>query len=112
MENDILDESELIETEPITPDELITNLLQDLILDNSPVEIAREFIGNFVLQERDETPAILAMMDAPTEAILALLKQVVSQGYEAQIQALDTKGASFIEGLKIAVKTQLTELAQ
>ncbi len=112
MENKILDATELTEeAEPLTPDELIANLLQDLMLDNPPVEIANEFIENFVLIERDETPAILAMIDAPTESVIELLKQVVTTIYNGQLTALDEKGFQFIEGLKKSVKTQLEELA-
>ncbi len=112
MKNDILDESELIEAEPITPDELIINLLQDLITDATPDNIATEIIENFVLLERAETPQVLSMLDAPSDSIVEILKQVVAQSYEAQILALDTKGFEFVEGLKISVKTQLEELAK
>jgi hypothetical protein len=114
MKNEILDATELTdEVEPFTPDDLIANLLQDLILDNPPSDIATDFIDCFVLQERDESPAILAMLDAPTESIIELLKQVVTANYNGQIEALDAKkGFEFIEGLKKSVKTQLEELAK
>ncbi len=108
----ILDENELTEqAEPLTPDELIMNLLQDLLTDNPPEEIASEFIENFVLIERDESNAVLAMIDTPTETLVEMLKHVVSQGYETQISALNVRGFSFIEGLKLSVSRQLTELA-
>lgn len=113
MSDKILDESELTEeAEPLTPDELIASLLQDLILDNPPADIATDFIENFVLQERAESPAILAMIDAPTESIIQLLEQVVTANYNGQIEALQVKGAAFIEGLKFEVKTQLENLAK
>ncbi len=113
MSDEILDESESTdEGEPLTPDELIANLLQDLILNNPPDELAVDFIEGFVLQERDESPAILAMMDAPTETITSLLKDVVTANYNGQIEAINAKGYEFIEGLKLSIKNQLEEIAK
>ncbi len=113
MENEILDATELTdEAEPLTPDEQISNVLTDLMLNNPPDDVAVEIIENFLLQDRAETPYIAAMIDAPTSEIILLLKQVVSSVYQGQIAALDDKGATFVEGLKFAVKTRLEELAK
>ncbi len=112
MNDKILDATELTEEgEPLSVDELFVSLLQDMILNNPPDDIATDFIENFVLQERDETPAILAMIDAPTDSVISLLEQVVTANYNGQLAALDAKGFEFIEGLKFAVKTRLEELA-
>ncbi len=112
MKNDILDESKLIENEPITPDGQVSNVLQDLFLGNPPEDVATEIIENFILCERVEAPAILGLLDAPTETVIELLKKVVTSIYNGQLTALDEKGFEFIEGLKKSVKTQLEELAK
>jgi hypothetical protein len=113
MSDEILNESELTdEAQPMTPDEMIANLLQDLMLDNPPDELAAEFVEDFVLLERAESPAILAMMDAPSDSIAALLKDVVTANYNGQIQAIDEKGYGFIESLKESVKIRLEDLAK
>jgi superfamily II RNA helicase len=97
--------------EPMTADELLSHLLEDLILDNEPADLASEFVENFVLRERDETPAILAMFDAPTETLLEMVKTIVEQSYLAQLQIIDERGSKFLESLKAGVKAQMIELS-
>jgi hypothetical protein len=99
--------------DPMTGDELLSHLLEDLVLNNEPTDLANEFIDEFVLRgDRPETPQILAMFDAPTETLVGLVKTMVERSYLAQLQIIDERGHSFLDGLKAAVKTQLTELAK
>jgi hypothetical protein len=97
--------------EPMSADEWIANLLQDLVLKIPPTESANDFINHFVLQNRVETPQFLAMLDAPTESVIETVKVIIEQSYLAQLQAVDERGQSFLEGLRTAVKSQMTELA-
>src|SRR5687767_2892834 len=93
--------------EPLTAEELLRNLMQDLVLGNPPDEFATELIDDFILQDRPETPQVIAMLDGPTEDLLNGLKVIVIQANQTQIEALDRHGRSFIERLKIEVKRQL-----
>ena len=111
MSDTILSEDLVTESEPLTPDALIANLLQDLITDSGPDDIASEFIDEFVVRDREETAQILAMLETPSETLIELLKGIVGQGYQAQIAALDGRGVQFINGLKFAVKEKMTALA-
>ena len=111
MSDKILSEDLLTEREPLSPDALIVNLLQDLITDSGPDDIAAEFIEEFVMRDREETAQIFGMLEMPTETLIELLKGIVGQGYQAQIDALDTRGSQFINGLKFAVKEKMTALA-
>jgi hypothetical protein len=108
-------EAETVQTEvdePMTADELLSHLLEDLVLNNEPTDLANEFIDEFVLRERLETPQILAMFDAPTETLVGLVKTMVERSYLAQLQIIDERGHSFLDGLKSEVKNQMLELAQ
>ena len=111
MSDKILNEDVLTESEPPSAEGLVTNLLQDLIADCEPDDIATEFIDGFVLQDREETSQILAMLETPSEALVEVLKGIVGQGYQVQIAALDERGVEFINGLKFAVKEKMTALA-
>jgi hypothetical protein len=112
MSDEILDDCQLTdENTPRDLQQVFAVALEDLGAGNPPDALASEIIQDFILIERDETPQLLALIDAPTENIVEMLKELISYGYEAQMAALDTKGAAFVEGLKFAVKTQLTELA-
>ena len=93
--------------EPLTAEEMLRNLMQDLVLGNPPDEFATELIDDFILQDRPETPQVIAMLDGPTENLLNGLKAIVIQANQTQIEALDRHGRSFIERLKIEVKRQL-----
>jgi hypothetical protein len=109
--DEILSESDLEVSEPITPDELIQHLLLDVVNDAEPDDLADEFINDFVLENRSETAQILAMFETPSETIVEILKGVLTQGYQIQVDALDSKGVPFIESLKQAVKAKMTQLA-
>jgi hypothetical protein len=98
--------------EPMTADELMMHLLEDLIVDNEPSDLASEFIDEFVLRDRVETPAILAMLDAPTGELVEMVKAMIEQSYLGQLQAVDERGERFLESLKAAVKSQMQELAE
>ena len=111
MSDKILDESVIEEAEPITPDELINHLVQDIAADNSPDELASEFIDEFILQNREETTQILSLLEMPSDALVGLLKGVVGQGYQLTVEALETRGVTFLENLKAEVKKRMTELA-
>ena len=111
MSDAILNEDVLTESESLSPDGLIANLLQDLITDSGPDDIAAEFIDEFVMRDREETAQILAMLETPSETLIELLKGILGQSYQVQIDALDTRGVQFINGLKFAVKEKMTALA-
>lgn len=111
MSDKILNESVLVEAEPLTGDELIATLLQDMMLGNPPSEAADDFINEFVLRDREETAQILALLETPSEGIVELLKSVVGQSYQVQMQALEDRGVSFVDGLKTEVRSKMTELA-
>lgn len=111
MSDKILDEPVLEDSAPITPDELIANLMQDITLDNSPADIADDFLNDFVLQDRPETTQILAMLETPSETLVELLKGIVGQSYQVQIAALNSRGEIFLDNLKAEVTSRMTELA-
>ena len=111
MSDEILDDPILEESEPITPDELIAHLLQDIAADNPPSELAAEFVDGFVLQSRPETGQILSLLEMPTQSLVELLKGVVGQGYQSSVDALDSRGVKFLENLKTEVKGKMTQLA-
>jgi DNA integrity scanning protein DisA with diadenylate cyclase activity len=106
-------QSEVLEVEePITANELVVHLLEDLVTNADPADLATEFIDEFVLRgDRPETSAILAMLDAPSESLLETIKTIIEQGYQAQLQAVDERGYRFLEGLKAEVKAQMQKLA-
>lgn len=99
------------EPEPLSADELLRNLLQDLIAEASPEAIAQEFVDEFVIKPREETPQILAMFDIPAGQLVEVLKGVVAQSYQLQLDALDSKGVPFLDELKLEVQTRMTALA-
>lgn len=99
------------ENEPMTPDELLVNAMQDVILGNEPDELVGEFINDFVLTERIETPQILALFEMPTETVVQMFEEFCQQSVEAQKAAIKTNGAAFVEKLKVELKRQLQELA-
>lgn len=112
MSKDVLEESIVTEAaEPITPDELIAHLVQDIVAGSSPDELADEFIDSFILQDRAETGQILSLLEMPSESLVGMLKGVVGQSYQASVAALDSGGVKFLEGLKAEVKKRMTELA-
>jgi hypothetical protein len=105
-------QSEVLEVEEaMTADELVVHLLEDLVTDSDPANLATEFVENFVLRDRPETSAFLAMLDAPPESLAETIKAIIEQGYQAQIQAVDERGYRFLEGLKAEVKAQMQKLA-
>lgn len=111
MSDKILNESVLEESEAITTDEMIAHVVQDIILDNSPSDLADEFISDFVLQNRSETGQILLMLETQSDTLVEVLKGICGQSYQAQIDALDSRGATFLERLKTDVRLKMTELA-
>lgn len=98
--------------EPMSANELLANLTQDLVLDNDPNDLAMEFVDEFVLRDRPETPQILAMLEMPTENLVEMMKGLLGQAYETQLQAVDNNGVRYFENLKTAVKKQMLELAK
>lgn len=101
-------------TEPkevMSAEDLVNNLVQDIATGNDPAELAAEFVEDFVIHERPETQQILALLETPSDNLVGLLKGVAGQGYQVTIAALDERGLAFIDGLKLAVKERLTELA-
>ncbi len=111
MMDQSLNESVLEESAAMTADEMISHVLQDVVLDNSPSDLADEFISEFVLQDRPETMQILSLLETPSETLISVLKNICGESYEAQLDALDTRGVSFLEGLKKDVRTKMTALA-
>ncbi len=103
---------EIKNEEPLTAEELLGNALRDLITDTEPDELVTEFIQDFVLIERSETPQILALFEMPTETVLQMFETVCQQSYEAQQEAIKNNGTAFIEKLKAELKRQLQELAE
>ena len=101
-----------IENEAITPDELILNLLQDLAAGNPPDDLAAEFVEEFVVHDRPEAAQILQMFDTPSQTIVEILKGIIGQSYQVQMEALEQRGTEFIDGLKFAVRTKMNELAE
>jgi hypothetical protein len=99
------------EAEPLTVEELLRNLVQDLIVDAPPADLAEEFIEEFVLKGREEMPQILAMLDAPSEQLVELLKGAVAQSYQAQVEALELRGVAYLDGLRSKLKERLSEMA-
>jgi hypothetical protein len=111
MKNKKINESELVEDELISGEGLIANVLQDVALGNPSSDVADEFISDFVLQNRDETAQILSLLESPSENLVELLKGIVTQGYQAQIEALNSKGFLYLESLKGEVRARLTALS-
>ncbi len=111
MRDQILNESVLEESAPMTADEMISHVLQDVVLDNSPDDLAEEFINEFVLQDRPETTQILSLLETPSETLVGVLKGVCGQSYQAQLEALDLRGVLFLEGLKKEVRAKMMALA-
>ena len=111
MSDKILNEAILEESEPLTGDELIANLITDIASGNQPSEIATDFINDFVLRDREETAQILAMLETPSETLVQLLTGICSQSYQVQMQTLENRGVAFLDGLKIEVRLKMTELA-
>jgi hypothetical protein len=113
MSEENLDENPEEIDEPMSPNELLMNIIQDLVVNANPNDVGTEFIAEFVLQgERPETAQILQMLDLPAETLVEMMQGVLEQSYQTQLQALNTHGATYFEGLKAAVKTQMTELAE
>lgn len=111
MSDAILNETMLEESVPMTADEMVSHVLQDVVLDNSPDDLADEFINEFVLQDRPETTQILSLLETPSETLVGVLKGICGQSYQAQIEALDSRGVSFLESLKKEVREKMTALA-
>lgn len=107
----ITEELEDVKDEPMSPDELLKNLLEDMILGNSPEMLASDFINEFVLRDREETPQILILLEQPTESIVTMLGGFITEANRMQLQALSERGDAFIDGLKVEVKKQMTEIA-
>lgn len=100
-----------IEAEAISPDELLLNLLQDLAAGNPPDDLAAEFVEEFVVRDRPEAAQILQMFETPSETIVDILKGVIGQSYQIQMEALEQRGKAFIDGLKTAISQEMTNLA-
>jgi hypothetical protein len=98
-------------SEPLSAEELLRNLLQDLILDNPTEDLAGEFVEEFILQDRAETPHMVAMMDAPSEALVEALKAVVVESSQKQLQALELKGVRFVDQLKADIRKRMEAVA-
>jgi hypothetical protein len=111
MSEKILDVTEEAE-EPTSADEFTAKFLQDLILNEDPDILASDFIDEFVLTGRPEAAQILGLIEMPTENLIGLVKELVVQGYHAQNQAIDNHGVQYLDGLKAAVRAQMTELAE
>ena len=111
MSEENLAEGEEVET-PINAAEMLARLISDLVLNESPDVLAGEFIDGFVLQEQPETSQILAMFEMPTQNLVELVKAAIEQSYKAQIDAVDNHGIQYLDGLKAAVRAEMTELAE
>lgn len=111
MNDTILNDDLLTENEPLSPDGLIANLLQDLNADCGPDAIADEFIEEFVLSDRPEASQVMEMLEMPSYTLVEMLKAMVGLGYEAQIEKLDAQGVQFLDRVKSAVKEKMTTLA-
>lgn len=109
----ILDEQLLSEEgdEPVTLEDLILHLVEDLTAGVGAGAIADEFVTEFVQAGRPETDQVLMLLDQPTPILVVALKALVQQTHEAAIMAIDTKGPAFADDLKEAVKVRLKELA-
>lgn len=111
MSDAILNENELTENEPLTPEELLSNFTRDLVLNNPPADLVTEFIEDFVLVDRPETAQFTALFEMPAENLVELMRGLITQGFQTQIQALDSHGFAFIESVKAELKKQMTILA-
>lgn len=103
--------ADAIETEVLSPDDLVLNLLQDLAAGNPPDDLATEFVEEFIMQDRPEAAQVLQMFDTPSETIVEILKGVIGQSYQIQMEALETRGTEFIDGLKYSIREKMTEVA-
>ena len=97
--------------EPLSPDQLLMNLLEDLISSGPPEEVASEFVEEFVLKARPEAVQILAMLDAPSATVVEILKGVLTDAFQTQIRELDSKGEAFLDGVKAEVRAQMQAAA-
>lgn len=97
--------------EPLSPDQLLMNLLEDLISDGPPEEVASEFVEEFVLKARPEAVQILAMLDAPSSTVVEILKGVLTEAFHTHIRELDSKGATFLDRVKAEVRSQMQAAA-
>ena len=111
MSNEVTDEIKEDET-PQTAEEFTGMFLHDLVLNEDPNILASEFIENFILKERPETSQVLTMLEMPTENLVQMVKHLIQQANQAQNEAVDNHGLEYLEGLKTAVRTQMTELAE
>ncbi len=112
MVDENLTESQEELDDPMSADELLINLMQDLLFENDANDLATDFIDEFVLRDRPETPQILAMFEMPSESLVEMLKGVCEQSHQTQIQALNERGIQYLENLKTAVRTLMTEIAE
>ena len=110
MSKEILDEAEEVET-PLNAAEMLGKLISDVVLNEDPEILAGEFVDGFVLQEQPETSQILAMLEMPTQNLVEMVKAALEQSYKAQIDAVDNHGIQYLDGLKAAIRAQMTELA-
>ncbi len=111
MSDKILDAQFVEQAEPMTPDELIAHLVQDVVADSELDELAEEFISEFILTDRPESGQILSLLDTPSESLVELVKGFVGQSYQATIDALDSRGVRFLDELRMKVKERMTQLA-
>ncbi len=110
-EKDLEADEVAIET-PMDANELMVNFLKDIVLNEDPNLLASDFIDEFVLQDKPETSQILAMFEIPTENLIEMVKGLIEESYQMQIQSVNNHGFQYLEGLKAAVKTQMTEIAE
>jgi hypothetical protein len=111
MSEEKLNEIEI--DDPMSPNDLLANLTQDLILNADANNVATEFMDEFVLRDRpEETSQILVMLEMPAESLAEMMKGVLGQAYQTQLQAVDNNGVRYFENLKAAVKKQMLELAE
>ena len=111
MSEEILDEIEEVE-EPMSANELLANLLKDLVLNEEPDILATDFVEEFVIPGRPEASQILTVLEMPTENLIETVKGLIAESFQAQNQAVDDHGIQYLDGLKAAVRAQMTELAE
>jgi len=109
---EILDENQTDFDEPRTLDELIVVLIQDVVINNNPNELASEFMEDFVKLFRPEATQVLTMLETPAEGLVVMVKTLLEQSYIAQLQGVDNHGLQYFKKLKAEIKKQMTDLAE
>jgi hypothetical protein len=107
-EKQILEPQEAENNEPLTVDELLSHVMQDIASGESASLAADEFFDEFVYRNRSEVQQILLLLDMPTETVVQGLVEIQLQGIEITRQ----NAPHYLNELRSEVKSRLAQMAQ